>query len=175
MKIIGIDPGLEGAIATIISDGSGTAARAVRMPLRSYGEIDAMAIADIVGGADIVVIERAQSMPRMSSVAMFNYGKGFGVLLAACDITRTPYVLIRPQIWQKNVCPGVIPQRPPKKDGIERSRQLAEHRRNVKSAVIGWVSHRFPELEKVGPLTNGMADATCLACYGLRNFGPTKA
>ena len=146
--IIGIDPGKAGAIAFITP----TTTDAMPMPL-SGKEIDGTAIAERLRELlpDLVVIEKAQAMPGQGVTSMFNYGKGFGLILGVCEALGVPYRLITPQAWKKVVLAGTA------KD---------------KHAAINFVRRAYPSVNltpgrKTKP-HDGMADAVCIAEYGAR-------
>lgn len=122
------------------------------MPL-SGKEIDAHLIAKELKGLapSCVLIEKAQAMPGQGVTSMFNYGKGFGLILGVCEALGIPYRLITPQAWKKLVLAGTA------KD---------------KDAAINFVRRAYPGVDltpgrKVKP-HDGMADAVCIAEYGLR-------
>lgn len=153
--IIGIDPGKAGAIAYITPEGG---VGAVPMPL-SGKELDAHAVSRLLfdNQPSMVVIEKAQAMPGQGVTSMFNYGKGFGMLLGVCEAMKIPYRLITPQAWKKIVLAGTA------KD---------------KDAAVNFVRRAYPSVNltpgrKVKP-HDGMADAVCIAEYGLRLNGEGK-
>lgn len=147
--IIGIDPGKAGAIAYLTPEGS---AGAVEMPV-SGKELDAHAISRLIfeQNPSLVVIEKAQAMPGQGVTSMFNYGKGFGMILGVCEALNVPYRLVTPQKWKKVVLDGTA------KD---------------KDAAINFVRRAYPGVNltpgrKRKP-HDGMADAVCIAEYGAR-------
>jgi len=99
--IIGVDPGLRGGITLI----SGLHANyCYEMPVDEDG-ISACALFDIVetyGDKELVAyVEHAQAMPKQGVVSVFNYGVGFGKMLAALEISGVKIVLVRPAVWKK--------------------------------------------------------------------------
>lgn len=147
--IVGIDPGKSGAMA-YISPADGCAAMA--MPV-SGKEIDGAILAAELKNLrpSLVVIEKAQAMPKQGVASMFNYGKGFGVLMGICEALGISYRLVTPQQWKKVVLEGTA------KD---------------KDAAINFVRRAYPGVDltpgrKKKP-HDGMADAICIAEYGAR-------
>lgn len=102
---IGIDPGKKGGICIISKNNI----ECIKMPINSIGEMDNKKIFSIFekyryyGGFTSIfcLIEKAQSMPKQGAVGTFNYGKGYGALLAILDILMIPFEQIRPQKWKK--------------------------------------------------------------------------
>lgn len=103
MNWIGIDPGLDGAIA-VMCDGAVTF---VDTPTVSNGkkrDMDLYACARLLRAfAELevmVVIEAVHSMPGQGVASTFSFGKGFGAwlgILAALDI---PHQAVAPQTWK---------------------------------------------------------------------------
>ena len=102
---IGIDPGETGAIAAIYKNGTNI----IPMPLTPSGEdIDTLEAYQFItgfmtSGRVFVAIERAQSMPGQGVTSMFNYGRGYGKLLAALELSRVSFEEIHPAKWKKAV------------------------------------------------------------------------
>lgn len=115
--IIGIDPGMSGAICLLTADGK--IDKIYDMPvfdLGGKGKVRRMVNADKVAewldcfrGRENVkaFIEKAQSMKGQGVASMFGYGVSYGMLLgilAACQIPRTP---VTPQAWKKVMMQGL--------------------------------------------------------------------
>lgn len=117
----GIDPGLSGAIATLID---GEAGPIFDMPTFHNGtanEVNASAIGDFLremrgkhSGAFIsACIERVRAMPNkqipgqaprsMGVQSSFNFGDGFGQVKAAFRIIGIPETLVEAQSWKRNM------------------------------------------------------------------------
>lgn len=140
--IVGIDPGLEGALA-FLSD----SVRVVDMPLRPHirrERVDGRQILNLLMETepDLVVMEAVHGRPGNGAAASFTFGLGFGVLLGIIDAMGVPLVLVTPQKWKSDVLHGT------KKD---------------KAAAVAWAQSRFPDL---GRLRHDQAEALCLAHWG---------
>ena len=109
MIIIGIDPGVSGAIC-ILNNGKIT--EVYEMPTM----IDGKKNKKQVNGAEItnifqkelisntnakVVIEHVSAMPGQGVTSMFNFGQSFGVLKGICSAMQLPMYLVRPAKWKK--------------------------------------------------------------------------
>ena len=109
MIIIGIDPGVSGAIC-ILTDGKIT--EIYEMPTM----IDGKKNKKQVNGAEItnifqkelineknskVIIEHVSAMPGQGVTSMFNFGQSFGVLKGICSAMQLPMYFVRPVKWKK--------------------------------------------------------------------------
>ena len=153
--VLGIDPGLSGALA-FLGDGE---AVLYDMPVQNKGkgghEIDMPALVallrDLAPG--IVVIERQQTRTRDGKVQAFTTGLGFGALRMACVALGLPHELPTPQAWKKAMLAGETPDENPKVTSLRVARRL------------------FP-LADLGPKKDaGRAEALLIAEYGRRQAG----
>ena len=110
MIIIGIDPGVSGAIC-ILTDGKIT--KIYEMPTMIDGkknkkqvngaEVTNIINKELVNEKDInVVIEHVSAMPGQGVTSMFNFGQSFGVLKGICAALKLPVHFIRPVKWKKH-------------------------------------------------------------------------
>ena len=110
MIIIGIDPGVSGAIC-ILNDGK--IIEIYEMPTMIDGkknkkqvngaEITNIINKELVNEKDInVVIEHVSAMPGQGVTSMFNFGQSFGVLKGICAALKLPVHFIRPVKWKKH-------------------------------------------------------------------------
>lgn len=98
MTVIGIDPGVNGAIAWI-TDGKPCVEK---MPdtLQDLWEL----IRDISSeGKCHAYLEQVHSSPQMGVVSAFTFGNGFGHLEMALTAAGIPFTRVRPQVWQKEL------------------------------------------------------------------------
>ena len=110
MIIIGMDPGISGAIC-ILMDGKIT--EIYEMPTMIDGkknkkqvngaEVTNIINKELVNEKDInVVIEHVSAMPGQGVTSMFNFGQSFGVLKGICAALKLPVHFIRPVKWKKH-------------------------------------------------------------------------
>ena len=111
MLIIGIDPGISGAICFFeegqikeiidmptMADGKKNK-RQINGP-QTYNEIYSRITK--VSKSDItVVIEQVSAMPGQGVTSMFNFGQSFGVLKGICSAMQLSMFFIRPAKWKK--------------------------------------------------------------------------
>jgi crossover junction endodeoxyribonuclease RuvC len=107
--LIGIDPGISGAIAVLSADGSKIIA-VHDMPTvellsgkSTKSSVSAPMLAAILrkwamAGA---IIEKVSAMPGQGVTSMFNFGKSAGVIEGVCAGLSIPVTLVTPQSWQK--------------------------------------------------------------------------
>ena len=111
MLIIGIDPGINGAIC-LFRDGK--IVDVFEMPKMAVGkknksQVNASQIFNeiqkAVEGEDktrvIAVIEQVSAMPGQGVTSMFNFGQSFGILKGICSAMQLPMFFVRPAKWKK--------------------------------------------------------------------------
>ena len=111
MLIIGIDPGITGALC-FFEDGE--IKDIIEMPSMAEGKKNKRQI----NGPQIyneissrvenfnkkniaVVIEQVSAMPGQGVTSMFNFGQSFGVLKGVCSAMQLPMHFVRPNKWKK--------------------------------------------------------------------------
>ena len=111
MIIIGIDPGISGAIC-FFEDGK--ILDVVEMPTMTDGKKNKKQ----VNGSQIhneitkrvnqkdkknirVIIEQVSAMPGQGVTSMFNFGQSFGLLKGICAAMQLPMYFVRPAKWKK--------------------------------------------------------------------------
>ena len=111
MLIIGIDPGISGAICFLKN---GTIIDAIEMPSMAEGKKNKKQ----VNGSQIfneiskrinknqnqgvrVVVEQVSAMPGQGVTSMFNFGQSFGILKGICSAMQLPVYCVRPAKWKK--------------------------------------------------------------------------
>lgn len=155
MIVIGIDPGLSGALAFM---GKNTLV-VIDMPTvtiqrnsKNKREIDlAGLIADIdaLGPADHAYVEQVGAMPGQGVSSMFAFGKSYGSILGILAAKRIPYTLVPPVRWKKAL-------------GVPAGKDAARHR----------ASQLLPAYAELWPLVkhDGRAEAALIAEYGYRKL-----
>ena len=111
MLIIGIDPGISGAIC-FFHDGE--VKDIIEMPSMADGkknkrQINSQQVFNEISERIrntpkkeiIVVIEQVSAMPGQGVTSMFNFGQSFGVLKGICSAMQLSMYFIRPSKWKK--------------------------------------------------------------------------
>ena len=111
MLVIGIDPGISGAICFFeggqikeiidmptMADGKKNK-RQINGP-QTYNEIYSR-IKKVSKNDITVVIEQVSAMPGQGVTSMFNFGQSFGVLKGICSAMQLSMQFVRPAKWKK--------------------------------------------------------------------------
>lgn len=156
MIYIGIDPGQKGGIAIIDDDTNKLLS--MEIPLSAdKKEMSTKEIYDFISNNFIIIdevfciIEKAQAMPKQGVTGVFNYGRGYGELIAILKILEIPYQEIQSQKWKKEF--SLI-----KKD---------------KKASVAMAQKLFPHevfITERGRLMDGKAEACLMAEYARRIY-----
>ncbi len=109
MKIIGIDPGLSGAIAIlddkkvlglfdmpVMADGKKN-----KRQLNSAQLVNILNDNTINSEEKVVVVEQVNAMPGQGVTSMFNFGQSFGAIKGVCAALKLPIYFVRPSKWKK--------------------------------------------------------------------------
>ena len=111
MIIVGIDPGIAGAICFFYN---GKVIDVIDMPTMAEGKKNKKQ----VNGRQIfneiksikskflnenisVVVEQVSAMPGQGVTSMFNFGQSFGVIKGICSAMELPIYYVRPAKWKK--------------------------------------------------------------------------
>ena len=112
MLIIGIDPGINGAICFFEN---GQVIDVLEMPTMADGKKNKRQInghqmynelSSRIKGYDNlninVVVEQVSAMPGQGVTSMFNFGQSFGVIKGICSAMQLPIYFVRPAKWKKH-------------------------------------------------------------------------
>ena len=112
MLIIGIDPGISGAICffedgevkdiidmPVMADGKKNK-RQINGP-QTYNEIY-LRTKNFSNKDIFVVVEQVSAMPGQGVTSMFNFGQSFGVIKGICAALSVPIYFVRPSKWKKH-------------------------------------------------------------------------
>ena len=109
MRIIGIDPGLSGAIAVLDNN---KVLKIYDMPVMAEGkknkrQLNSAQLVNIIkenieNREEInVVVEQVNAMPGQGVTSMFNFEQTFGAIKGVCAALNLPIFFIRPSKWKK--------------------------------------------------------------------------
>ena len=110
MIIIGIDPGLSGAIAILENN---EVKKILEIPVMSEGKKNKRQLnnAQLVNllkdnikdfNDASVVVEQVNAMPGQGVTSMFNFGQTFGAIKGICAALGLPIYFVRPAKWKKH-------------------------------------------------------------------------
>ena len=109
MIIIGIDPGVSGAISVLENK---KVIEVYEMPTmidgkKSKRQVNGAQVTNIIkerfreNKEIIVVVEHVNAMPGQGVTSMFNFGQSFGVIKGICSALNLPIYFVRPTKWKK--------------------------------------------------------------------------
>lgn len=171
MVTVGIDIGFNGGIA-FNRDGKITALHTMptnaligwktkKGNFKKRQVLDILSLKSILSGLncddDLVVFEKLQGMPDQSSVATFCFGEQYGIIQGLLVGLGLRYVVIRPQEWKREILKG--------------------YNTKDKGSSVLYVQRKYPNVNLLKTNRSrkphdGMADAICLAEYGMLRLTP---
>ena len=109
MKVLGIDPGLSGAIAILENN---KVLGIFDMPVMAEGkknkkQLNSAQLVNIIkentqnSEEVVVVVEQVNAMPGQGVTSMFNFGQTFGAIKGICAALKLPIFFVRPSKWKK--------------------------------------------------------------------------
>lgn len=115
MILIGIDPGLSGALAAVEAAGEGRPRFIDVIDIPTIGEkakqrVDVLGVMDWIRSvkADHAAIERAQAMPDQGASSGFKYGRAVGALETCVIGLLIPHTIVEASSWKRAL--GLIGQ-----------------------------------------------------------------
>ena len=109
MIVIGIDPGLSGALAILENK---RVLGIFEMPVMPEGkknkrQLNSAQLVNIlrdnikINNEIAVVVEQVNAMPGQGVTSMFNFGQTFGAIKGICAALKLPIFFVRPSKWKK--------------------------------------------------------------------------
>lgn len=149
-KIIGIDPGLNGAIV-LLSDAESSVhdmpTFEITVNEKKKRKVDTARLSEIIKatGASHAFIENVHAMPEQGVTSAFSFGFICGLIEACVAAAGIPYTYVAPQTWKAaKACPR-------DKDGA----------RMRASQLLPAMAHHWPLVKH-----DGRAEAALIALYG---------
>jgi len=110
MIIIGVDPGISGAISILENK---KVIEVYDTPTMIEGkknkrQVNGAQVANIIKqrlndkNEVVVAVEQVNAMPGQGVTSMFNFGQSFGVIKGICSALSIPIYFIRPMKWKKH-------------------------------------------------------------------------
>ncbi len=140
-EFMGIDPGKNGALAIIHSDG----AEAWHYPGDVALAVDLVRSVLLTQRPVLAAIEKVGARPGQGVTSMFNFGANYGQWIGILAALGVPYVMVLPQTWQKVA--------------------LDSGGGSAKDRSLAWARRRFPDVDLSLKKDDGKADALGLAVY----------
>ena len=164
MRVIGIDPGLDGAVAVITASDwkdvydtptavvEGKKKRRIYVPSEMAATIQRLyGHAPGAKGDVVVILERVHAMPGQGVRSMFSMGQGLGLWEGILAALYLRYEFVTPQRWKREMM-----------DGMGKDKDASRIR----------AMQLFPDMAESLKLVkhHGRADALLLAEYGRRTW-----
>lgn len=162
--IIGIDPGRNGGIAII----QGNGVKAWPMPTQAWNGhfiLDIRQFANLTHTFQtrrhrLAFVEKAGARAGNSAQSMFSFGSSWGAIVSALSYNAVlTEVAVGKHGWQAALLPGVV------------------GRDNLKAASVAFCRRHYPHVNLIPPRCrephDGMADALCIATWGLHSLRGT--
>jgi hypothetical protein len=132
--IVGIDPGVTGALAV---HNGGVLTAVDDLPVLD-GRIDGKEFADMLVGLSphAIYLENTQPMPKNGSIASYSLGLNTGIIVGVVQSLSYPLVRVRPSVWKakmavtkldKNGIRGIVRELYP--EWGERFKRVMDHNR----------------------------------------------
>jgi crossover junction endodeoxyribonuclease RuvC len=107
VHVIGIDPGLSGALAVLAPDG--TVERLADLPVIRDGRLawidgcglQSLLIDSLYGRPARAIVERVGAMPKQGVASAFTFGVTFGSILAVLQARHLSIELVTPTTWKR--------------------------------------------------------------------------
>ncbi len=96
MRVLGIDPGMSGAVAAYDTD---TRTFQVLRDFKHLRDV-AFAVSELAPEGSRAVLELVSARPEQGVSSMFTFGRATGVALGALYLTRTAFIETTPTRWQ---------------------------------------------------------------------------
>ncbi len=153
MRVLGVDPGASGGLGLIAPEGP----TSLPMPDKISSALK------LLLPLDLAIVELVHAMPGQGVTSCFSFGMAYGRVLEALEALNVPYRLVDPKAWHKSVLgTPVMPSE------WSRAERRKEWKRLACERVHGlWPAHSLKASKRCTTDHDGMADALCLAYYGL--------
>lgn len=102
--VIGIDPGVSGAIALVSPKGTVLVHDMPVMKLGKSSRVNAAHLSSLLSAArdGHAVIEHVAAMPKQGVVSVFSFGHAAGVVEGVLPALGISYELVRPAVWKRH-------------------------------------------------------------------------
>ena len=153
MRVCGIDPGANGAIAILDSKNPDSVAL-LDLKKTTINNIHNWLHSQLRFRGSEIWVEDIHSMYGMSAKSNFSFGRNLGIILTITELLKgIPPKMVTPKVWQKYI--GVTAKG-----------------KAIKKQVAKIAQYLYPHAElhgRRGGLLDGRSDALMIAYYGLHN------
>lgn len=154
MRLLGVDPGKNGA--AVVLDTKEPLGWFYKFRFHFDGLLDKESFKWFVEDhhIDMILLEKVQGRGNWAATNNFNFGAVFGQTWLAVSCLKKPYLLVRPQQWQKKIHEGIEGKLSPKEKSACAYRNLFPHK-------------PLPAGPRGGGVHDGVLDALLIAYYGV--------
>lgn len=161
--VLGIDPGLDGALAVVSATGTLIAIR--RMPTVKRELADGTKRRLVDGAAVVVFIKEWQPERAiiedvnafgMGVTSAFSFGRDLGRILGILDAAALPVRSVGPKVWKGAL--GLLRVKKP-------AESVADHKKMLKLIAVRRATAMFPGVKEMSH--DGCAEAALIAAWGL--------
>jgi len=103
----------------------------------------------------VMIIEKAQAMPKLGTVQAFSFGKLYGIMLGLACALKIPYNIVYSRTWQKEMFRDI---------SFENTKQAS-----VMIAKRLYPCQSFLATERSKKAHSGLTDSLLIATYGQRH------
>lgn len=165
---VGIDPGLNGALAFISSEDSyviSTPTYKIKKGNKNKSEYDincmCVALSPLAGKNVIVCQELTHAMPGNGNVSMYSFGRGHGLWEGAISAMGLPSIFSLPQQWKKSY--PILLNKTSNLDKKDKQKAKAESKKQAIALAKTMFPHLENQLKRVSD--DGKAEALLIANY----------
>jgi crossover junction endodeoxyribonuclease RuvC len=152
--ILGIDPGMFGAVAAL--DQGGELIMVADLPIISDrslkwvngSELQSLILGALQGRGAAAIVERVSAMPKQGVASSFQFGVGFGSVLSVLQALHIRIEFVTPAVWKKSY-------------GLSKDKNASLHRARL----------LFPGADLHLAKHDGRAEALLIARYSLNRAG----
>lgn len=155
MRVLGIDPGLDGAVAQFDTKNRSLVLYEIQSPAAAQGrgrEVNCVALADqfdlMFGGAHHCYLEKVGARPKEGGSSAFKFGTTYGIIRGIVAAHHIPMTTVTPTRWKMSM-------------GI-----TSDKKGSVSRAVELFPDHADAFFGPKGGAKDGPAEAALLAYYG---------
>lgn len=109
MKVVGIDPGINGPLAIVeVGDEDSRVIEAIDVPtvgVKAKQRVDVIAVQKwlLQHAPRHAYLERSQAMPAQGASSGFKYGVAIGMLFATVMLCGIPLTIVEPAAWKRGL------------------------------------------------------------------------
>jgi len=166
LKVIGIDPGKDGAFAIVedttllLAETFPKVGATKELCFRSLNK----RLQSLCIRVDLILIERVQAIRGSAAGATFSFGRSYQMAIDAATLAPAPQEFVKPTEWQKAMFKGETPQYKITKSGKRNAKDTKKMAQVVASRLFP--DETFLRSDRCSKPHDGMIDAALIAYWG---------